>query len=288
MKSNLVDNISIFLLKNQFTIRILTRSCFDLVARKSEQILFLKIIEDANSITKQHIEEMKRVSSYFNASPLIVADKAGTNLENNIVYSRFDVYCLNPNTFKNCIENKMPFIKRSRAGLVARLFGNKLKDMRQKEGLSLNSLAKKIGVSSRMVVKYEEGNSEITFNRALKIYDIFGGNVFNKINIFSNVFQRNPISKKNSVQKKYSELGFEVSEMQKVPFDIIAKKQEEIILTEVGDKINPQSRSLGKLIDADNLVIYNQKRPKDIPAISKEQFLEFEKAKELIKFVKEF
>jgi len=69
---------------------------------------------------------------------------------------------------------------------------------------------------------------------------------------------------------------------------VIAKKDNEIILTEVGDKKHGKLHSIARLLDTDNLVIFNKKKPKDIPAVTKEEFLSFEKAKELIKFVKEF
>ena len=42
------------------------------------------------------------------------------------------------------------------------------------------------------------------------------------------------------------------------------------------------------MIDADELVIFKKKKPKNIAAVTKEEFLEFEKADELIKFLKEF
>ena len=90
------------------------------------------------------------------------------------------------------------------------------------------------------------------------------------------------------MSKKYKDLGFEAIETHKVPFDILAKKDKEIILTEVGDKPNPQAQSLSRLLDADNLVIFKKKKPKDIPSLKKEEFLELKKAKELVKFLKEF
>ena len=73
----------------------------------------------------------------------------------------------------------------------------------------------------------------------------------------------------------------------KVPFDVMAKKEKELILTKVGDDVG-QLKSLSKLIDADKLVIFKKKKPKDVPALTKEEFMEFEKAKELVKFLKEF
>ena len=45
---------------------------------------------------------------------------------------------------------------------------------------------------------------------------------------------------------------------------------------------------MARLLETDNLVICKGKKPKDIPAMSKEEFLELDKAKEIIKFVKEF
>jgi hypothetical protein len=42
------------------------------------------------------------------------------------------------------------------------------------------------------------------------------------------------------------------------------------------------------LLDAERLTIYKKKKPKDIPALTKKEFMEFEKASELIKFLKEF
>ena len=286
MKQTLLDKISIFLLKKGFTIKNLTRTCFDLLARKNEQILLIKVLEDANSISRQYTEEMVTVASYANASPFIVADKAGNKLEDNIVYSRFNICTLNFKTFLNCIDNRFPFIRRGKAGLTASVVGKKLKEKREELGYSLNALSKKIGVTSRMIMKYENENSEVTINRAMKIYDLFGHHVFSEVDIFS----RHQLQSKfeTEVSRKYIELGFNATETKKTPFDIIARKDEELILTEVSDNVNPQMQSLSKLLDADNLVIFQKKKPKNIPSMTKKEFMDFEKANELVKFLKDF
>lgn len=287
MKETLLDKVSIFLLKKGFTLKNLTRTCFDILARKDNQILLIKILEDANSISRQYTEEMITVASYLNASPLIIAEKAGNKLDDNIVYSRFDIYTLNFNTFLSCINNKFPFIKRGKAGLTASVAGEKLREKREELGYSLNALSKKIGVTSRMIIKYENENSEVTINRAMKIYDLFGHHVFNQVDVFTQ--RSHPESKfETEVSRKYVELGFDATETKKTPFDIIARKDDDLILTEVSDKVNPQMESLSKLLEADNLVIFNKKKPKNIPSMTKEEFMDFEKANELVKFLKEF
>ena len=287
MKQTLLDNVNIFLLKKGFVIKNMTRTCFDILARRNEQILLIKVLEDANSISREYTEEMKSVASYIGASPVIIADKAGDRLEENVVYTRFDMYTLNFGTFTNCVNNRFPFIKRSQAGLTASVSGKKLKEKREELGYSLNALSKKIGVTSRMMTKYENENSEITLNKARKLYDIFGYQVFAQVEVFSK--NKIPESKFESVvSKKYVELGFDATETKKTPFDIIAKKGREIILTKVSDKVNPQMQSLSKLLDADNLVIFKKKKPKNIPSMTKKEFMDFEEANELVKFLKEF
>ena len=287
MKQTLLDNLNAFLLKNGFTIKNLTRACFDILARRSDKILLAKVLEDANSISRQYTEEMVAVASYINASPLIIAEKAGSKLEDNIVYSRFGICTLNLNTFLSCVNNKFPFIRRSHAGLTVSVIGEKLREKREEMGYSLNALSKKIGVTSRMIIKYESENSEITVNRAMKLYDLFGNNVFNEVNIFSR--HQPPESKfETEVSRKYVELGFDATETKKTPFDIIARKDDELILTGVRDKVNPQMESLSKLLDADNLVIFHKKKPKNIPSMTKEEFMDFDRANELVRFLKEF
>lgn len=287
MKQALLEKLSIFLLKKGFTIKSLTRACFDVLARRNEQILLIKVLEDANSVSRQYTEEMAAVASYANASPLIIAEKAGNRLEDSIVYSRFGIYTLNFSTFLNCINNKFPFVRRSQAGLTASVVGKKLKEKREELGYSLNALSKKLGVTSRMVVKYENENSEVTINKAMKMYEMFGGEVFNEINVFMQ--NKQPESRfETEVSRKYVELGFNAAETKKTPFDIIAKKENELIFTEIGDNVNPQMQSLSKLLDADNLVIFQKKKPKNIPSMTKKEFMDFEKANELVRFLKEF
>jgi len=287
MKQSLLEQVSIFLLKKGFTIKSLTRTAFDIVARKDTTILLIKVLEDANAVSEEYTKAMHSVAAYVGGSSLIISEKAGDKLQDNIVYSRFGIYTLNFNTFKSCVENKYPFVKRDHSGIKAQIIGDKLKEIREREGISLNDIARKVGVSKRMIQKYESGESEVSVNKALRLYKIFGHNVFEKIDVFGH--DKELVHEgKGVVSKKFSKLGFSALEANKVPFDVIAKKEKELILTKVGDKARPGLDSLSKLVDADRLTIYKDKKPKDVPSLTKKEFMEFEKARELIKFLKEF
>ena len=285
MKKGLLDEVSIFLLKQGYTIKVMSSGCFDMIARK-EHILLIKALSDANAISKEHADEMKRIAAYIDGVPLIIAERAGARLADNIAYMRFGIYTFNFETFKGCMR-KLPIIRSTQAGYTASVSGKMLKQMREEMGYSLNKLAQKLGVSSRMVAKYENNDSEITLKKAQRLYDIFGNSIFKRVRVFETFFKPVQLSK-SDVSKKYIELGFEASETKKVPFDVIAKKDREVILTEVGDKTSPHLVPLARLLDVDKLVIFKKKKPKNIPSITKHEFLEFEKAQELIKFLKEF
>ncbi len=287
MKPGILDKLSLYLLRKGFTIKILTRTCFDVLARKEAEILLVKILEDANSISQEYAQQMNYIASYVGASPLIISEKAGHSIEDNVVYSRFGIYTLNFATFKFSLENKFPFIKSDHAGLTAHIIGYKIRHLREQLGLSLGDIARKIGVSKHMVQRYEKGEADVTINKALKLYDIFGHKVFEKIDILQTP-DKQAHELKSDVGKKYSDLGFDALETKKVPFDIIAKKEKELILTRIGDRPQPQLDSLSKLVDADKLVIFKKKRPKDIPALTKKEFMDFEKSRELVKFLKDF
>ncbi|HLD02085.1 MAG TPA: helix-turn-helix domain-containing protein [Candidatus Nanoarchaeia archaeon] len=285
MKKALMDDVSLKLLSRGYVVKTVL-GCFDIIARNGSRILLLKVLEDADSVNIESVESMKRIAGYVAGTPLIIAEKSGERLVDNVVHSRFGIFTINTRTFANCLDNKLPFVKSQKAGLVAEVIGVQLKKLRENEGLSLKMISRKLGVSPRMISKYEVGEAEITINKAMKIYDVFGGRIFKPINVFD--FHGNYKGIGNSkLSEKYKELGFESSETKKAPFDIISRKDNELILTKIGDKIDVNLNPISKMVNADELIIFKKKKPKGIPALTEDEFLDFDKAKELIKFLKE-
>lgn len=285
MKKNLLEETSLVLLREGFTIKNV-KGCFDLLARKEEKIILIKIVLDANSLSQEAITEMKKIASCIDSTPLVITEKSGNKLEDNIVYSRFGVFTINKKTFQNALKQKLPFIRSGKAGLTTSIHGKKLKEKREEKEMSLRELSRKIGVSKRMIINYEN-NSDIAIQKAWKLYDLFGTEIFNQIDIFSEM-DKIIYSCVSDVGKKYSQLGFNAVETKRNIFDIAAKKEKELILTTVGDSFNKEISSLSRLLDAESLIVFEKKKPKaEIPRIAKEEFLALEDEKELIKIIKE-
>ena len=52
MKQDILEEACVFLLKQGYTVKSLRQACFDVLARKDDRILLLKVLEDANSIRR--------------------------------------------------------------------------------------------------------------------------------------------------------------------------------------------------------------------------------------------
>jgi putative transcriptional regulator len=281
------DELATFLLKRGYAIKSFPRGCFDIVARKGSQILLLKALADANAITQEHAEEMAKVAAFVQGAPLVVAERAGGELEDGVIYSRLGVTTLNLPTLQAAIDGRQPFVRSTKAGLVADIDGGMLRENREAQGMSLAEASRKVGVSRQMIQRYEQEGVEITLQKAEKMHRAFGSGVFARADIFKATAPAID-GKPSPITKKYVTLGFEASRTRKVPFDVIAKRGKEVILTEVGDKVDPNIMPLSQLLDAERLVIFRRRRPKDLPAMTEQEFMEFEEAEELVKFLKEF
>jgi len=293
MKRGLMDEISVLLLRHGYTLKSLTRSSFDLIARKAAHVLLIKVLEDANSISEDYAASMKNLSGYIDASPVIVAEKAGNPLEDGVVYSRFGVYTFNFRTFQNCLENSFPIVISSKAGFTASVIGERLRQRREEEGYSLGTISRKVGVSKRMIAKYESELADVSLRSALALNKLLGGSIFNRVDVFA-VAKEVANEKPSVIARKYDDLGFQASDTRKVPFDVVARMGKELILTDVrgrNEKLNPNLESLQQLLGADALVIFDkdyESKGKKLPSINRKDFLDMNSAKELINFLKEF
>ncbi len=293
MKRNIMDEISVLLLRHGYTLKSLTRNSFDLVARKGSRVLLIKVLEDANSIGEGYASSMKNLSSYIDASPVIVAEKAGHPLEDGVVYSRFGVYTFNYGTFRSCLENSFPMLVSTKAGFTASVIGERLRQRREEEGYSLGTISRKVGVSKRMIAKYESNLADVSLRSAVALNKVLGGSIFNRVDVFAvakEVANEHP----SAIARKYDELGFRAADTRKAPFDVVARMEKELILTQVkakGEKPSQQLESMQNLLGADALVIFDkdyESKAGKLPSIQKRDFLDIDSAKELIRFLREF
>src|SRR2546429_7741199 len=147
--------------------------CFDLVARRDDTLLIVKVFQNVDALSKETAQEIKAIARTLEGSPLVVGERSGTGgLEDGVVYSRFGLPILCRSTLLEFLEEGVPpFLFSAPGGLYVRLDATALRRMRDERGLSLGALAEIAGVSRRTIQMYLEGMAA-TLDVAMRLEDV--------------------------------------------------------------------------------------------------------------------
>jgi putative transcriptional regulator len=132
---------------------------FDVAARRGEDLVLLKILGNIDAFDGTTGEEMRRLGTYLDATPMVVGLRTrDEDLKPGVVYFRHGVPVFNPDTAMELfVEGVPPLIYAAPGGLYVNIDGDLLADERRERGWSLGQLATELGVSRRTVSKYEDG-----------------------------------------------------------------------------------------------------------------------------------
>jgi predicted transcriptional regulator len=159
--------------------------CFDLLVKKENSILLVKIFPNIDNLNKDVIEGIKTLSSLLKSKPVLIGIKNRyQSLENNTIYLRLDLPFISLKTFENMLSlNMFPYVLARRGGGVIYLDGKLMKTLREQKSISRKDLAIELGVTKRTVCAYENESMRPSDKIALKILDLLENeSIFKKIN----------------------------------------------------------------------------------------------------------
>ena len=228
---------------------------FDIVANNGEEILVLKVVSHIDSVSEEITHDLSIIAEQLHGAPLIVGERTRDSaLERGAVYVRYGIYAISyPTLHDYVVDNAPPLIFASPGGLYVNISGERLRELRQEYNLSLGDLAQTLGVSRRTVAKYESGMGT-TIEIAIKIEEIFDNGVIESIDILSfhsehhshqashQISPQESIACKQAPQKEeeiplhlfLKELGMELYEMRRAPFQAMLKYDGNTILAGYG------------------------------------------------------
>lgn len=309
MKRGEMLDLTESILKNagfQVSERCLARaSCFDFVARKEEQPVFIKTHVNIGNVSPSDASELHSISKCFSAIPLLIGDKSRRKpLEDDTVYSRYGVFAVNTKTLEDVlVRETYPLVEAGPGGYYVRLDGDKIRKKRQELGLSVGKLAEMMGISRRTLYGYEKGMAKASVSAAYKLEWVLGVPVVKSIGIFDlhpedkgffalagRMIIRHSFLPK--VLKKFAEIDFRVAHTRRAPFDFIAQcpkgklniiggvpdEKERNIGQRTGEII-----SVGKVVNAQPVFITDgEEIPSDIPSICHEDFAKIRCPEDLV------
>ncbi|WP_456367854.1 transcriptional regulator [Thermococcus sp.] len=277
-------------------------SCFDLAASRLFLLLFIKVVLNIDTITEEQAEDLKRLSKFFNASPLIIGIRSkGGDLEEGVVYERFGIYALRPETLYDVLlNNELPAVFAERGGFYVRINGKLLKELRERHGYSINELAQLLGVSRKSVINYERGEQAVSLDVAIRLEEIFDEALVEPIDILKSrveasldVKPETPLEKE--IFERLKKLGLGLVKVKRAPFNAISSEDNIRILTGIDQKKTRSTvrraemvSEIGRIVNSEGLFILEKTRTEvveNVPLIPKDSLRELRDADELIELI---
>ena len=215
---------------------------FDLVARRDNSLLIIKVLTNIDAMTEDVARELKTLSTLLKGCPLLIGERSGMGrLEHDAVYDRCGIQSITSETFKSHLLEGIPLeVYAAPGGLYVNLNREKIKKIRQEQNISLGSFARSLKVSRRTVQMYEEGmNASVEV--ALRIEDFLGTDVTVPIDILKYKtkvkLQPTTIEPKGfrEFQKEVFSIlegvGYKVLPLERAPFEAVSQDKKKILLT---------------------------------------------------------
>ncbi|UJG44747.1 MAG: helix-turn-helix domain-containing protein [Candidatus Heimdallarchaeum endolithica] len=133
-------------------------TCFDIIAKKENKLTIIKIEPYIDNFLKVQAQELKNLSAFLQASPVIIGvrGKRFDEIQDGLVLFRHEIPVISLETFLNLmIDGLPPVVYCSRGGYYVRINRNSLRKARLDKNLSYSELARLVGISRRTMYEYE-------------------------------------------------------------------------------------------------------------------------------------
>jgi len=212
--------------------------CFDLLARKNVSIA-LKVLMNVDSFTLSEADDLKALSFFLDTFPFLVGGKANRyELEESVIYERFGVAAMSPQTFTKFVNGVMPAVKSRRGGFTVRVNAKKLKSGMDEMEISLGELSSISGLSLKTL--YKCGKGGIIDRGTCKVIErAMGVKINSDINIeraYGAVNKEPRSSFKKILSSHLERMGFMFSFLSRSPFNLVIKERGALVSLVSRDK----------------------------------------------------
>lgn len=289
-------------------------SCFDLVARRGDQLILIKVLANIDALTAEDAMSLQLVAHFFNATPLIVGKKTRRGeLDDGVVYKRYGVSTIAPPSFERLVsEQQLPREFVQRGGRFVAIDGSKLREARRELNISTEDLAECAQVSTGAILAYERDEIDVSKDVAEKIADrlelvletdlIIPVDLLSRPSEIPNLQGKGDIGRSSDIERRVDEfferLGMSVLWTDRAPFHVAAKEKGPPLMSGVGSlrswtlkKRMGILKSVSEITESETVIIVEEGQAEesvsDLPVIRQLELDEIEKPDELKKIISE-
>jgi putative transcriptional regulator len=218
----------------------LLHSSFDIVARRDQAIIVLKVVLNANSINNGMLGGMATLANAVGGAPVLIGMKAGSEqIEDGVMYSRSGIPMISLGTFRDLVlDGVPPLVYAASGGFYVNVDSEVLRKARE-GGLSLGDLADIAGVSRRSIRMYEDGMSA-KLEVAMRLEEGLGVELIVPVDPLAydrkgSVGATEPHFEgmARDVFSKLGEIGYSVEPADRCPFDAVTHDELVMLFTAV-------------------------------------------------------
>ncbi len=160
-KEKIKEDLEKWLIENKINYAKFVKRSIDFIIEEANRYI-IKVLSDASSLTNYSAIDLRNVACFLHALPFIIAPKyKSLRINDGKVYINKSIYITNPRTFKKMVSNeKVTVVKKGKN--TTYIDNYKIKELRRKEGLSLQQFANKLGISKKTAYLLERKNSAST------------------------------------------------------------------------------------------------------------------------------
>ncbi len=256
---------------------------FDVVARRDDVLLIVKILSNVDAFSKENADEMTVLAEALGASPLLIGERSGTGeIDEGIVYSRFGVPIISLSTLSDyLLEGVPPFIFAAPGGLYVKLDSELLRELREERNISLGTLAEIAGVSRRTIQMYESGMGAM-IDVAIRLEEFLRQPIVTPVNPFTaspkgRERKDPPVAEGQDIFSQevfqiLKGLGFSITPTARCPFEALTKDRNVLILTGLGrdeSKVKDKAAAvadISKVTERFSIIVIEKARTRSIIA----------------------
>ncbi|VVC00720.1 Helix-turn-helix [uncultured archaeon] len=135
-----------------------SNNCFDIIARNGKKALIIKAYENIDSIRKEQGAELRKLASVLGAGCIIIGDRTKVfSLEDGTVYFRYDLPSVTLPTFVKILGGECPHAMYFKGKRTVEIDPAALGNGREFAGISVEELARKVGVAPETIYRFEKG-----------------------------------------------------------------------------------------------------------------------------------
>lgn len=280
-------------------------SCFDFVARREQQIAFVKAHSDIGNIYEKDARGLATLARLFSGSSMLICEKTRDRpLEDDTVYSRYGIGAFTLKTLEGSLLNDAgPLIEAGPGGYYAQLDGEAIRRKRLEKGLSIGKMAELMGVSRRALYGYEKGMAKASVSVAYKLEQGLGIPIVKPMNVFQFPREvdgffaaaRRIVTESRLMQfviRKLLQFNFAVFQVGRAPFDFVARSQNGTsilgaVVNETDPSLEARSEeiiSVSKMVEAQPIFVTGSRKVtvERVPLLRPEDFDEIKCCEDLI------